>query len=82
VIAFHNKEEMQIKDLLGVDKFRLLKKHTYLFRGIPKTGLEQNHFMLANRLATMVPVTLLTRPNGDFNTERLIRYLTDFITAG
>ena len=82
VIATHNRENMEAKDLQGVDKFRVLKKHTYLFRGLPKTGLEQNHFTLTNLLASQVPVTLLTRPSGDFNTERLLRYLIETIAAG
>jgi hypothetical protein len=82
VIATHNRGELEIKDIQGVEKFRVLKKHTYFFRGIPKTGLEQNHFVLVNRLAAQVPVTMLTRPNGDFNTERLIRYITETVLPG
>jgi hypothetical protein len=82
ILATHNKGQLEIKELMGVDKFRVLKKHTYLFRGIPKTGLEQNHFMLVNRLATQVPVALITRPNDDFNTGRLLDYLTGIITSG
>jgi hypothetical protein len=82
ILATHNKDKLEIKDLRGVDKFRVLKKHTYLFRGIPKTGLEQNHFMLVNRLASQVPVTLITRPNDDFNTGRLLDYLTKTVTSG
>ena len=82
ILATHNKELQEIKELRGVDKFRVLKKHTYLFRGIPKTGLEQNHFMLVNRLVSQVPVTLITRPNDDFNTGRLLDYLTETVTSG
>jgi len=82
VIATHNRGELETKDLLGVDKFRVLKKHTYLFRGIPGTGLEQNHFMLANQLASHVPVTLINRPNGEFNTQRMVRFLTETIDIG
>jgi hypothetical protein len=82
VIAAHNRGELETKDLHGIDKFRVLKKHTYLFRGIPKTGLEQSHFQLANQLAVLVPVTMLTRPNRDFNTTRLIRYLEETLTTG
>jgi hypothetical protein len=80
ILGTHNKEKLEIKELQGVDKFRVLKKHTYLFRGIPKTGLEQNHFMLVNRLAMQVPVTLITRPNDDFNTSRLLEYLNETVT--
>jgi hypothetical protein len=80
ILGTHNKEKLELKELQGVDKFRVLKKHTYLFRGIPKTGLEQNHFMLVNRLAMQVPVTLITRPNDDFNTSRLLEYLNETVT--
>ena len=80
ILNTHNRPEVEIKQLQGVEKFRALKKHTYLFRGIPKTGLEQNHFVLANQLAGQVPMSLLTRPTGDFNTEKLVRYLSDFLS--
>jgi hypothetical protein len=81
VLNTHNKPEIEVKSLMGVDKFRLLKKHTYLFRGIPKTGLEQNHFILANQLASQLPVTMLTRPNGSFDTSRLISKVSELINV-
>jgi hypothetical protein len=81
ILATHNKQQVEIKELQGVDKFRVLKKNTYLFRGIPKTRLEQNHFILVNRLATQVPVSLITRPNDDFNTGRLLDYLNETVTS-
>jgi hypothetical protein len=56
-----------------------LKKHTYLFRGIPKTGLEQNHFQLASRLAGQLPMSALTRPNGSFDTNQLVRQVSDYL---
>jgi hypothetical protein len=70
---------METKALKGIEKFRALKKHTYLFSGLPKTGLEQNHFMQANILAGQVPMSILSRPCGDFNTDRMISYISDFI---
>lgn len=79
ILTSHNKPEIEIKSLQGVDKFRALKKHTYLFRGIPKTGMEQNHFELANQLARKVPMTMITRPNGNINTENLVKCVSDFL---
>jgi hypothetical protein len=78
ILASHNKPEIGIKPLQGVDKFRALKKHTYLFWGIPKTGLEQNHFLLANQLAGQVPFSTLIRPNGEFNTDKLVREISKY----
>ncbi|MBN2480764.1 MAG: hypothetical protein JXB19_03420 [Bacteroidales bacterium] len=80
ILTSHNRFDFEVKKLQGVDKFRVLKKHTYLFRGIPKTGLEQNHFRLVNQLAEQVPVTLLTRPNAEFDTRKLIDAITDHIS--
>ncbi len=77
VLNTHNKPEVEVKPLQGVDKFRVLKKHTYLFRGIPHTGLEKNHFHLVNQLASIIPVILLTRPNGEFNTDKLLQIIVE-----
>ncbi|MBN2275193.1 MAG: hypothetical protein JXR41_06645 [Bacteroidales bacterium] len=77
ILNTHNRPELEIKSLQGVDKFRILKKHTYFFRGIPKTGLEKNHFILANKLAVKTPITLLTRPNREFNTEKIVKAISE-----
>ncbi len=77
ILNTHNRPGLEIKTLQGVDKFRVLKKHTYFFRGIPKTGLEKNHFILANQLAIKVPVTILARPNREFNTEKIVRAISE-----
>jgi hypothetical protein len=81
VLHSHNRETIEMKDLQGIDKFIVLKKHTYFFRGLPKTGLEQNHFVLVNQLANLVPVTTLIRPNGEFNTDRLISELIKYLDS-
>ncbi len=82
ILATHNKEKLEIRELQGVDKFRVLKKHTYLFRGIPKTGLEQESFPTCQPAwPCQVPVTLITRPNDDFNTGRLLDFLNETVTS-
>jgi len=75
ILSNHNQKEVQIQPLRGVDKFIVMKKHTFMFRGIPQTGLEKNHFLLANQLADQVPVTILKRPGGEFNTEKLLQII-------
>jgi hypothetical protein len=72
ILLPQNKAGIELKSLKGVDKFQALKKYTYLFRGIPNTGLEQNHFVLVNQLAQQVPVDMLIRPVGEINTEEMI----------
>lgn len=76
ILTTHNKEDMEQKSLTGIDKFQALKRHTYFFRGLLKTGLERNHFNLVNRLASAVPITQLTRPNSGFSTNRLLNLIS------
>jgi hypothetical protein len=75
-----SKQGIEIKSMTGIDKFQALKKYTYLFQGIPNTGLEQNHFLLVNQLANLVPVDMIIRPVGKFNTGEMIRAINDYIT--
>jgi hypothetical protein len=77
ILNVHNKPDVEKRSVHGIEKFRLLKKHTFLFRGIPKTGLEKNHFVLANQLAVKVPVTILTRPNWEFNTVKVVQSIAE-----
>lgn len=80
ILNTHNQFDFDIKELRGIDKFTVLKKHTYLFRGIPNTGLEKNHFMLVNKLAMNVPISLITRPNAEFDTAKLIEKISKHIS--
>jgi Phosphoenolpyruvate carboxykinase len=74
-----NRPDFEFIGIRGAEKFRLLKNHTYLFRGIPKTGLEINHFQLVTKLATDTPVSRIIRPNHSFNTTKLIEVLSAHI---
>jgi hypothetical protein len=79
VLGSHNKPEIEINPVTGFNKFQVLKKHTYLFRGIPNTGLEQNHFLLANQLAGGVPVSFLIRPKSGINTGKIVQQLLEYL---
>lgn len=71
-LSTHNKSELQLNTVEGIDKFQLVKRHTYLFRGIPKTGLEINHFRQATRLVSEVPLFRLVRPDSGFDIDSTI----------
>lgn len=75
VLAPHNTIEIILKPVEGINKFQMAKRNTYLFRGIPKTGLEINHFQLVNKLIQRVPFYLLNRPNSGFHTAEIITAL-------
>ncbi len=73
VISSHNRETFEIKDLQGIEKFNALKNNTYFFRGMNKTGILEKHFQMCNILAQNVPVSHVTRPNGSFRIDELIK---------
>ncbi len=77
ILLPQNRAGIELKPLTGVDKFQVLKKYTYLFQGIPHTGLDENHFILVNQLAKQVPVELLMRPAGEINTEGIVTAIHD-----
>jgi len=72
MLATHNREAFEIRDVKGIEKFNLLKNNTYFFRGMNKTGILQHHFALCNTLAQAVPVTQVIRPNNGFRIPELI----------
>jgi hypothetical protein len=79
VLNTYNQPNLEIKPLHGTDKFRFLKKHTYLFSSVHKTGLEKTHFVLVNQLATHLPISLFSRPKGEFNTNKLVQAIAENI---
>jgi hypothetical protein len=77
VISSHNREAFEIQDLQGIEKFNTLKNNTYFFRGMNKTGILEKHFQMCNQLAQQVPVSHITRPNGSFRIDELIKKIME-----
>ncbi len=71
-LSTHNKNELVINAVEGIDKFQLVKRHTYLFRGIPKTGLEINHFEQVTRLIRDIHLYRVIKPDTGFDTDAII----------
>jgi hypothetical protein len=77
ILNFHNRSDIKIKKLEGVEKFQSIKKHTYLFKGIAHTVMEKNHFQMVNRLIAEIPVSMLFRPSGVFNAKDIIAAISE-----
>lgn len=80
ILSTHNKDTFQVKDIFGVDKFKTLKHHTYFFRSISDTILQQNHFFLVSKLASQLPITVINRPNAEFDIEKLVKEISCHLT--
>jgi serine kinase of HPr protein (carbohydrate metabolism regulator) len=79
VLTTHDNNEVLLKPLEGIEKFMAVKNHTYLFRSLPKTGLEINHFNLVNQLISCVSINFIARPNSVLNTADIITSLQNHI---
>jgi hypothetical protein len=58
----------------------VLRRNTYWFRGLSKTALERNHFLLVTRFAANVPVSLIIRPSGVFNTKKMVHAIGEILS--
>jgi hypothetical protein len=79
ILGSQNQPKFEIKSIRGFDKFHMLKKHTFLFRSLHKTGLERNHFLLVNKLADKVAISLLIRPRGSLDTNNLVDLISVYL---
>lgn len=82
ILGSHNKTDYSLREIKGVEKFLTLKKHTYLFRGIPKTNLQESHFVLAGKLAALLPVHMLTRPAEWSAIDKMVSVIDNAIGDG
>jgi hypothetical protein len=82
VLNSHNQADIQISPILGIQKFRIVKRHTYLFKSMQKTGLGMNHFLQASLLAKAVPLYLISRPVLPMDLEKLVTCISHHISKG
>jgi hypothetical protein len=82
ILSSRNKPEIEIREIKGVEKFRLLKKNTYFFRGIEGTSMVQKHFQLIMNMASSIPVYQIIRPVAGIETETLIKAISVKLDIG
>lgn len=70
ILHAHNKKEYSQELLMGIEKFNVLKNHTYRFQFIADT-FKTEHFRLLSDLAEQVPVYRISRPQSPINTQDL-----------
>lgn len=76
ILNTHNYPDFEFHTIKGFEKFTLLKQYTYLFKNIPNNDLLINHFHLASRLASKIPVSRLIRPKTNLETAKLIEVVS------
>ncbi len=71
IMNINNLEGIVIKPLSGIEKFTVLKNHTYRYNYVKSMNLEINHFELVSRLASNIDISRLFRGKKGFDAEEL-----------
>jgi len=72
IINSSNLGVLKMESRKGIEKFNLLKIHTYRFNFIAGKEMKLNHFKSIDILAKQIDVLSLTRPSGKFVFDELI----------
>lgn len=72
IIASRNLNKLEMIPVKGVEKFSLLRNHTYRFNFIAGAQMRTAHFRYIDALAKHVDVIKILRPNGKFLFDEII----------
>lgn len=79
ILKAHNKEEINIEPLNGVEKFQLLQSQAYRRAYVSGLSLERRHKLTCGQLASRINLARLTRPNSGYCFDVLADHLeSDF----
>jgi hypothetical protein len=71
IMNMNNQEGIAIKPLNGIEKFTVLKNHTYRYNYVKSMNLEKSHFELSTRLASKIEISRLFRGRKGFDAGEL-----------
>lgn len=79
IIVPSNLGELKVESLKGVEKFNLLKYHTYRFNFIAGQEMQTNHFRYLTTISKHVNVFRLTRPSKKFLFDEMINLILESV---
>ncbi len=77
IIVSSNLGELKIEPIKGIEKFNLLRSHTYRFNFVVGQQMQANHFNYITTLSKQVNVFRLTRPSGKFVFDEMINLILE-----
>jgi len=77
IIVSSNLGKLKLEPIKGIEKFSLLKTHTYRFNFVAGKQMHSSHFKSFEQLAKNVEVLKLTRPSGKFIFDELISMILE-----
>ena len=75
IISSSNLGELKIEPVKGIEKFSMLKTHTYRFNFVAGSELQAKHFHSFEILSKNIDIFRLTRPTGKFVLDDLINLI-------
>jgi len=75
IITSSNLGELKVEQIKGVEKFSLLKTHTYRFNFVAGKEMNSLHFKSFDLLAKSTEIIRLSRPSGKFIFDELINLI-------
>lgn len=79
VLRTHEKPELVIEPVRGMEKLELLRRHTYRFEYLRGMGLQGRHLMQCSRLAGLVRMIAVTRPLSGMPLEPWLKRLQEHL---
>ncbi len=72
IINSSNLGELKIEQIRGIEKFSMLKTHTYRFNFVTGKEMQSTHFKSFEKISKTIEIYRLTRPSGKFPFDELI----------
>lgn len=76
ILNTHSNPDIEFHSINGYKKFSELRKYTYLHKSFSGNDFLANHFQLAGKLASKMPVHKLIRQRNNFDTDQLINIIS------
>jgi len=77
IISSSNLGELKVEPIKGIEKFSMLKTHTYRFNFVAGSEMQSKHFKSFEILSKSTDIFRLTRPSGKFIFDDLINLILD-----
>ena len=72
ILNVRNNSDIETIPINGMEKFTLLRNHTYRINFVKGLGVENNHFVITSQLAGLIEINRLFRGMKGFETDKII----------
>ena len=72
ILNVRNNSDIETIPIKGMEKFTVLRNHTYRINFVKGLGVENNHFGITSKLAGLIEINKLYRNIKGFETDKLI----------